>query len=42
MIKTQHPWQSGSTELIEFALAQMHKGGDVDRRLAFIILDVGV
>jgi len=42
MIKTQHPWQAGPTELIEFALEHMHKGGDVDRRLAFLILDVGV
>jgi hypothetical protein len=42
MIKTQHPWQAGPTELIEFALECMHKGSDVDRRLAFLILDVGV
>lgn len=42
MIKTQHPWQVGPTELIEFALEHMHKGGDVDRRLSFLILDVGV
>ncbi|MBN1453655.1 MAG: hypothetical protein JW963_21750 [Anaerolineales bacterium] len=42
MIKTQHPWQVGPTELIEFALERMHKGGDFDRRLAFLILDVGV
>jgi len=42
MIKTQHPWQTGPTELIEFALERMHKGSDFDRRLAFLILDVGV
>ena len=42
MIKTQHPWQAGPTELIEFALDRMHKGSDFDRRLAFLILDVGV
>lgn len=42
MIKTQHPWQVGPTELIDFALERMHKGGDFDRRLAFLILDVGV
>ncbi len=42
MIKTQHPWQVGPTELIEFALERMHAGGDFDRRLAFLILDVGV
>ncbi len=38
----QHPWQVGPTELIEFALERMHKGEDFDRRLAFLILDVGV
>jgi hypothetical protein len=42
MTKTQHPWQVGPTELIEFALERMHKGSDFDRRLAFLILDVGV
>jgi hypothetical protein len=42
MVKTQHPWQAGPTELIEFALERMHKGSDFDRRLAFLILDVGV
>ena len=42
MIKIQHPWQVGPTELIEFALEHMHKGSDFDRRLAFLILDVGV
>lgn len=42
MAKTQHPWQVGPTELIEFALAQMQKGSDFDRRLSFLILDVGV
>jgi hypothetical protein len=42
MIKIQHPWQVGPTELIEFALERMHNGEDFDRRLAFLILDVGV
>jgi hypothetical protein len=42
MIKTQRPWQVGPTELIEFALDHMHKGSDLDRRLAFLMLDVGV
>lgn len=42
MTQTQHPWQVGPTELIEFALERMHKGSDFDRRLAFLILDVGV
>src|SRR5688572_26428796 len=42
MIKTPHPWQVGPTELMEFALERMHKGSDFDRRLAFLILDVGI
>lgn len=42
MIKIQHPWQTGPTELIEFALDRMNKGSDFDRRLAFLILDIGV
>lgn len=42
MAKIQHPWQTGPTELIEFALDRMHKGSDFDRRLAFLMLDVGV
>ncbi len=42
MAKIDHPWQVGPTELIEFALERMHKGSDFDRRLAFLILDVGV
>ena len=40
--KIQHPWQVGPTELIEFALDHMYLASDVDRRLAFLILDVGV
>ena len=42
MIKTPHPWQEGPSELIAFALERMHKGSDFDRRLAFLILDLGV
>jgi hypothetical protein len=42
MAKIEHPWQVGPTELIEFALEQMHKGSDFDRRLSFLIIDVGV
>ena len=42
MAKTQHPWQVGPTELIEFALERIHMGTDFDRRLAFLILDVVV
>jgi hypothetical protein len=42
MTNIQHPWQLGPTELIEFALERMHKGTDFDRRLAFLVLDLGV
>ena len=42
MAKIQHPWQVGPTELIEFALERMHQGSDFDRRLAFLVLDLGV
>jgi hypothetical protein len=42
MTKLAHPWQTGPTELIEFALNRIHQGNDFDRRLAFLVLDVGV
>lgn len=42
MTKIKHPWQVGPSELIEFALERMQGGEDFDRRLAFLILDIGV
>lgn len=42
MVNLDHPWQVGPTELIEFALDRMRYGSEFDRRLAFLILDVGV
>ena len=42
MSKPKNPWEIGPTELIEFALERMHGGSDFDRRLAYLILDVGV
>ena len=39
---TDHPWQHGPTELISYALEHMHGDTDFDRRLAFLLLDVGV
>lgn len=42
MPKPKNPWEIGPTELIEFALERMHGGSDFDRRLSFLILDVGV
>lgn len=37
-----HPWQYTPTELIECALGYMDKPSDLDQRLAFLLLDVGV
>jgi len=42
VVEPELPWQIGPTELISFALERMYKGTDFDRRLAFLILDVGV
>ena len=37
-----HPWQNGPTELIRFALERLHLGTDFDKRIAFLMLDIGV
>ena len=37
-----HPWQTGPAELIAYAIEHMHRGSDFDRRIAFLLLDVGV
>jgi len=37
-----HPWQRGPTELLEFVLERSGLTDDVDRRVSFLILDVGV
>jgi hypothetical protein len=37
-----HPWQSGPTELIDHGLTHLHRQTDFDRRIAFLLLDVGV
>lgn len=42
MADIQHPWQNGPTELISYALDQLHHKDDFSQRLAFLILDVGV
>lgn len=42
IIETEHPWQSGPTELINHALDHLHKGTDFDHRIAFLLLDLGV
>jgi hypothetical protein len=42
MQKNFNPWDIGPTELIQFALDKIHGGTDCDKRLAFLVLDVGV
>jgi hypothetical protein len=37
-----HPWQSGPTELIEYALRHLRDDSDFNRRIAFLLLDVGI
>lgn len=37
-----HPWQSGPTEILTYALNHFHNSTDPDRRIAFLLLDVGV
>ena len=42
MAHIHHPWQSGSAELISHALTHLHRQTDFDRRIAFLLMDVGV
>ncbi len=42
MTHIPQPWQSGSVELISHALTHLHRQTDFDRRIAFLLLDVGV
>lgn len=42
MVEIVHPWQNNPTELIAFAIEQMHRDGDINQLAAFLILDVGV
>ena len=41
-MKKLNPWDIGPTELIQFALERMHGGSEFDKRLSFLVLDVGV
>jgi hypothetical protein len=41
-METRHPWQSGPTELISYALRHLHRPGDFYQRIAYLLLDVGV
>ncbi len=42
MQRKLNPWDIGPTELIKFALERMHGGSDFDKRLSFLVLDIGV
>lgn len=42
MATLNHPWQYGPSELIKHAIEHMHRDSDFDRRIAFLLLDVGV
>ncbi|MGB8645106.1 MAG: DUF4268 domain-containing protein [Anaerolineae bacterium] len=42
MATITHPWQNGPTELIEFALQNLHQSDDFHQRIAFLLLDIGV
>lgn len=42
MLTHSQPWQSGPAELIRYALIHLHRESDFDRRIAFLLLDVGV
>jgi hypothetical protein len=37
-----HPWQSGPTELISLAIHHLRNNNDFDRRIAFLLLDIGI
>lgn len=42
MTDSLQPWQLGPTELISLALEHLHKSEDIDQRVTFLLLDVGV
>jgi hypothetical protein len=37
-----HPWQSGPAEIVQFALDNIRDSDEVNRRIAFLLLDIGV
>jgi hypothetical protein len=41
-METRHPWQKGPTELLSHALDHLHRPSEFDRRIAFLLLDIGV
>ena len=42
MTDIRHPWQNGPAELIACALEHLHREGEADQRIAFLLLDVSV
>ena len=38
----KHPWQSGPTELVRYALSHLEGQSAGDQRIAFLLLDVAV
>jgi hypothetical protein len=42
MTGIQHPWQSGPAELLSHAIQHLHRDSDFDKRMAFLVLDIGV
>lgn len=42
MTDTHHPWQAGPTEIISHALDHLNRASDFDRRIGYLLLDVGV
>ena len=37
-----HPWQSGPTELFKFALETFRQPDEINRRISFLLFDIGV
>ncbi len=37
-----HPWQSGPTELFKFALEHFRQPDEINRRISFLLFDIGV
>jgi hypothetical protein len=42
LVKMNHPWQTGPTELISCAINHLHGKSEFDRRIAYLLFDVGI
>jgi hypothetical protein len=40
--QANHPWQNTPTELFQYAIVHLERGGDFDLRIGFLLLDIGV